>query len=312
MYYSDHRGGFLSSVPPVTKNIIIINILVMIMTWLSPEFMYENFSLFYPTSAFFKPWQIITHMFMHGGFWHIFFNMYTLFIFGCVLERMWGPKKFLLFYFVTGIGAALMHTGVQAIEMQVYMSQAAEGSAGAIQAIHALKMTPTVGASGAVYGILLAFGMIFPEQRIFIFPFPFPIKAKWFVIIYAGLEVAQALSTPGDGVAHLAHLGGMAFGYMMIRYWRSHLGTGYGMDGGTQFFDSMRASWERQRNRWTANRRSDTGRHSAGSDPDWEYNARKKAEQEEIDRILDKIRRNGYDSLTKEEKQTLFDSSNRK
>ena len=220
MYYSDHRGGFLSSVPPVTKNIIIINILVMIMTWLSPEFMYENFSLFYPTSAFFKPWQIITHMFMHGGFWHIFFNMYTLFIFGCVLERMWGPRKFLLFYFVTGIGAALMHTGVQAIEMQVYMSQAAEGSAGDIQAIHALKMTPTVGASGAIYGVLIGYAMLFPDSVLtLIFP-PVALKAKWFVVIFAVIELFTGIFGMGGSVAHFAHLGGMLFGWLLIMYWK--------------------------------------------------------------------------------------------
>ena len=190
------------------------------MTWLSPEFMYENFSLFYPTSAFFKPWQIITHMFMHGGFWHIFFNMYTLFIFGCVLERMWGPKKFLLFYFVTGIGAALMHTGVQAIEMQVYMSQAAEGSASAIQAIHALKMTPTVGASGAIYGVLIGYAMLFPDSVLtLIFP-PVALKAKWFVVIFAVIELFTGIFGMGGSVAHFAHLGGMLFGWLLIMYWK--------------------------------------------------------------------------------------------
>ena len=153
--------------------------------------------------------------------------------------------------------------------------------------------------------------MIFPEQRIFIFPIPVPIKAKWFVLIYAGIEVIQALSTPGDGVAHLAHLGGMAFGYLMIRYWRRHPGSGYGMDSGMQFFDNMRASWERRRAKRQTGYRNDAGRSSVNNNPDWDYNARKKADQEEIDRILDKIRRNGYDSLTKEEKQKLFDSSNR-
>ena len=113
-YYSyNSGGGFFNSMTPAIKNIIIINVLVMIFTWLRPDFMYSTFALFYPASHFFKPWQIITHMFMHGGFWHIFLNMYTLFIFGSVLERIWGTKKFLIFYFVTGIGAALLHTAVQ-------------------------------------------------------------------------------------------------------------------------------------------------------------------------------------------------------
>mgnify|MGYP003375045427 FL=1 len=220
MYYSNNRGGFLSSIPPVTRNIIFINILVMIMTSLNGEFMYENFSLFYPTSPFFKPWQIVTHMFMHGGFWHIFFNMYTLFIFGCVLERMWGPKKFLFFYFVTGLGAALLHTGVQAIEMQVYMQQAAEGSTAAISAIHALKMTPTVGASGAIYGVLLGYAMLFPDSVLtLIFP-PVSLKAKWFVLIFAGIELFTGVFGRGGSVAHFAHLGGMLFGWLVIMYWK--------------------------------------------------------------------------------------------
>ena len=219
-YIYNNGGGFFSSIPPVTKNIIIINVLVWIMAELRPDFMYETFSLFYPTSPFFKPWQIVTHMFMHGGFWHIFFNMYTLFIFGCVLERMWGPKKFLLFYFVTGLGAALLHTGVQAVEMQVYMSQAAEGSVSAVQAVHALKMTPTVGASGAIYGVLIGYAMLFPDSVLtLIFP-PVSLKAKWFVIIFAVIELVTGIFGMGGGVAHFAHLGGMLFGWLLIMYWK--------------------------------------------------------------------------------------------
>lgn len=220
MYFSENRGGFLSSIPPVTKNIIIINVLIMIMTSLNEDFMYGTFSLFYPTSPFFRPWQIITHMFMHGGFWHLFFNMYTLFFFGCVLERMWGPKKFLFFYFATGIGAALLHTGVQAIEMQVYMAQAAENSAGAIQAIHSLKMTPTVGASGAIYGVLLGYAMLFPDSVLtLLFP-PVSLKAKWMVAIFAAIELFTGVFGMGGGVAHFAHLGGMLFGWLIIMYWK--------------------------------------------------------------------------------------------
>ncbi len=308
------------NIPKITKNLLIINVIVYLATlvmWRGLD-LNDVFGLHFFLAPDFHFYQFFTYMFMHAGFMHLFLNMFALWMFGCVVENVWGPKKFLFYYIACGVGAGLFQELAQFVQFHVIAAQQVPGIGmfELLQVAEAnaegLNTWTTVGASGAVYGILLAFGMIFPEQRIFIFPFPFPIKAKWFVIIYAGLEVAQALSTPGDGVAHLAHLGGMAFGYMMIRYWRSHPGTGYGVDCGTQFFDSMRASWERQRNRWTANRRSDTGRQSAGSDPDWEYNARKKAEQEEIDRILDKIRRNGYDSLTKEEKQTLFDSSNRK
>ena len=220
-YYSyNNGGGFLSSIPPAIKNIIIINVLVMIMTALNEQYMIANFALFYPTSPFFKPWQIITHMFMHGGFWHIFFNMYTLFIFGTVLERIWGTKKFLVFYFVTGIGAALLHTGVQFIEAQVYMSQIADGSQQAAAAYQALKYTPTVGASGAIYGVLLGYGMLFPNDVLqLLFP-PVALKAKWFVLIFAGIELLTGVFGTHDGVAHFAHLGGMLFGWLMILYWR--------------------------------------------------------------------------------------------
>ena len=224
-YYSSRGGGFFSSIPPVTKNIIIINVLVMIMTALNQQYMISHFALFYPTSPFFKPWQIITHMFMHGGFWHIFFNMYTLFIFGCVLERVWGTKKFLVFYFVTGIGAALLHTGVQFIESQIYISQMADGSQQAAAAYQALKYTPTVGASGAIYGVLIGYAMLFPDSVLtLIFP-PVSLKAKWFVLIFAAIELVTGItsagaSSIGGGIAHFAHLGGMLFGWLLILYWK--------------------------------------------------------------------------------------------
>ena len=225
-YYSYNRGGgFLSSIPPAVKNIIIINVLVMIMTALNQQYMISHFALFYPTSPFFKPWQIITHMFMHGGFWHIFFNMYTLFIFGCVLERVWGTKKFLVFYFVTGIGAALLHTGVQFIESQIYISQMADGSQQAAAAYQALKYTPTVGASGAIYGVLIGYAMLFPDSVLtLVFP-PVSLKAKWFVLIFAAIELVTGItsagaSSIGGGIAHFAHLGGMLFGWLLILYWK--------------------------------------------------------------------------------------------
>ncbi len=214
------RGGFLSSWPPAVKSLIIINVLVFLMYLLNKEFMIVNFALFYPTSQYFKPWQLITYMFMHGGFWHILFNMYTLFIFGSVLERVWGSKKFLLFYFVTGLGAAACQYGVQWIEMKVYMSQLAQGSYAAATAINALKMTPTVGASGAIYGLLLGYGMLYPDSVLtLIFP-PISLKAKWFVLIFAAIELLTGLTGVGGNVAHFAHLGGMLFGWLLMLYWK--------------------------------------------------------------------------------------------
>jgi len=210
----------MANVPTAIKNIIIINVLVMIMTMLNEDFMYETFSLFYPTSPFFHWWQPVTHMFMHGGFWHLFFNMYTLYIFGSVLERVWGTRKFLVFYFVTGLGAALIHTGVEWIQMQSWLGQAAEGSAAALSSIHALKMTPTVGASGAIYGVLMGYAMLYPDSVLtLIFP-PVSMKAKWFVLIFAAIELLTGVTGTGGGIAHFAHLGGLIFGYLLILFWK--------------------------------------------------------------------------------------------
>ena len=218
--YGSNRGGFLSNIPTAVKNIIIINIMIMIMTSLNEEFMVEKFALFYPTSPFFHWWQPVTHMFMHGGFWHLFFNMYTLYIFGSVLERVWGPKKFLIFYFVTGLGAAAIHTGVEWIQMQGWLAQAAEGSNSALMAIHSLKMTPTVGASGAIYGVLMGYAMLYPDSILtLIFP-PISLKAKWFVLIFAAIELLTGVTGTGGGIAHFAHLGGLIFGYILIRVWK--------------------------------------------------------------------------------------------
>ncbi|MBR2608226.1 MAG: rhomboid family intramembrane serine protease [Bacteroidales bacterium] len=223
-YYYDNGGGsrrgFMSNVPTAVKNIIIINVLVYLVTSLKGNFMYENFALFYPTSPFFHWWQPLTHMFMHGGFWHLFFNMYTLFIFGSVLERVWGMKKFLIFYFVTGLGAAAVHTGVEWLQMTHWMSQAAEGSVAAQTSIHALKMTPTVGASGAIYGLLMGYAMLYPDAVMsLVFP-PISMKAKWFVLIFAAIELFTGVTGTGGGIAHFAHLGGLIFGFILMMYWK--------------------------------------------------------------------------------------------
>ena len=226
-YYSyENRGGFMSRVPVAVKNIIIINILVMIMTYLNETLMVEKFALFYPTSPFFHWWQPVTHMFMHGGFWHILFNMYTLYIFGSALERVWGPKKFLIFYFVTGIGAAAIHTGVEWIQMQSWITQAAEGSQSALVSIHQLKMTPTLGASGAIYGVLMGYALLYPDSMLVLFFPPIPIKAKWMVLIFAAIELVTGVTGTGGGIAHFAHLGGLIFGFILIRFWKKR-GTLY-------------------------------------------------------------------------------------
>ena len=212
----------MANVPTAVKNIIIINALIMVMTALNKTFMYETFALFYPTSPFLHWWQPVTHMFMHGGFWHLFFNMYTLFIFRTVLERVWGTKKFLVFYFVTGLGAALIHTGVEWIQMQSWLGAAADGSPAALASIHAMKMTPTVGASGAIYGVLMGYAMLYPDSILtLLFP-PISLKAKWFVLIFAAIELLTGVTGTGGGIAHFAHLGGLIFGFALIWYWKKN------------------------------------------------------------------------------------------
>ncbi len=213
-YNEGGRGGFLSSIPPVVKNLVAINILMFIATLINENFMIGNFAMFYPASPWFKPWQVLTHMFMHGGIWHIFFNMYTLLMFGIVLERRLGSGKFLIFYFVTGLGAVALHTGVQWLEAQYFMS------AGDFEAYTSILRTPTLGASGAIYGVLIGYAMCYPDSRLtLLFP-PVTLTAKWFVIIFAVIELFTGISGIHDGVAHFAHLGGMLFGWLLIRWWR--------------------------------------------------------------------------------------------
>lgn len=313
------------SIPKVTKNLLIVNIIAFVAYLvLGSRFdLNEQFGLHFVMAPNFGIYQLFTYMFLHAGWTHLFFNMFALWMFGCVVERVWGPKKFLFYYIACGVGAGLFQEIAQFAHFYMIVSSAfpifslADTLQAASDCSAYLSTWTTVGASGAVYAILLAFGMTFPEERIFIFPLPIPIKAKWFVIFYAAVEIVQALTMPGDGVAHLAHLGGMVVGFFMIRYWNNHPTAGYGRDNARMFFDRLRGSWEQRRQqRGNSNgaRRSSgtsTGNTSSarGGNPDWDYNTRQKANQEEIDRILDKIRKNGYDSLTKEEKQRLFDGS---
>ena len=172
--------------------------------------------------------QLISYMFMHANFQHIFFNMFAVWMFGRVLEQVWGPRRFLTYYLICGIGAGLIQELVQYLEYAFTLSNYDSvnlGIAGGIIPMEEyLNMMTTVGASGAVYGILLAFGMLFPNSQMFIFPLPFPIKAKYFVIGYAVLELFLGLGG-GDGVAHFAHLGGMLFGLILIIYWRKKNGN---------------------------------------------------------------------------------------
>ena len=301
-------------IPTITKNLLIINVLMFFATWVFARQgvdLNNLFGLHFFLASDFSLYQLFTYMFMHANFTHILFNMFSLWMFGCVVENVWGPKKFLFYYLACGVGAGLIQLLAQFGEFYVMATDQIPGFGfGDVMTVArnsqaVLNLWTTVGASGAIYGILLAFGMLFPEQRMFIFPLPVPIKAKWFVCIFVGIELLSALGTSGSSVAHFAHLGGALFGYIMIRYWRNHPGGGsYGRSRGQQFFDRMKDNWERRSHRKTdETRRGDNQRRES----DWDYNARRKARQDEIDRILDKVRRSGYDSLTDEEKAKLFD-----
>lgn len=212
----------MSMFPPVIKNLLIINSLMLLITYLTGDFMYEKFSLFYIGSPFFRPYQFVSHMFMHGGFVHLFFNMYSLVIFGVVLEQVWGSKKFFFYYMITGLGAAALHSLVLYIDASANIAAANAGNLAAAEALQQLMGTPTVGASGAVYGVLLAYGMLFPNNVLqLLFP-PVALKAKWFVMIFGAIELYLALSNSNGDIAHFAHLGGMIFGFILIKYWQKN------------------------------------------------------------------------------------------
>jgi membrane associated rhomboid family serine protease len=234
----------LNNIPPVVKNLIIVNVLMLFVTFILERAginLYTYLGLHFPLSENFRLHQIFTHMFMHGGLTHLFFNMFALYMFGRVLESVWGPKRFLTFYLVTGIGAAVLHSFVNYIEYAHVTSQLLPEQVASVKEtgyaiwsqgknftdpllgkLNMILNTPTVGASGAVFGILLGFGMLFPNtQLMLLFP-PIPIKAKYFVMGYGALELFLGFSQPGSNVAHFAHLGGMLFGYFMIKYWNKN------------------------------------------------------------------------------------------
>lgn len=317
----------MRNIPIVTKNLLIINVVAFLLTYVlgadaSGSYrLNELLGLHFFLASDFQVYQLVTYMFMHGGFEHILFNMFALWMFGCVVERVWGAKKFLFYYMACGVGAGLFQEIAQFVQFYLLASeQLPSFGMGDILLVaqnssSVLNAWTTVGASGAIYGILLAFGMIFPEERIFIFPLPIPIKAKFFVIGYAAIELFSAMMTTGDGVAHIAHLGGMVFGFFMIRYWRKQADGYCGADT-KDAFDKLRDILGGKRNRqkftFTRNNTNQSRSNSYQShQQDWDFNERKRATQAEIDRILDKIRKSGYDSLTKEEKQILFDQSKR-
>lgn len=257
------------STPPIVKNLIIINAIMLLASWVAESVLRIDLNsilgLYYFNSEHFRPFQIITHMFMHGGIAHLFFNMFALWMFGRVLEQVWGSKRFLLYYFVTGLGAVALHTFVNYLHIsniesaatamlntpspetfsafvthyfpstynelyEKFISQWSNNPSSPDYILQAGEYTklliqhqmdiPVVGASGAVFGVLLAFGMLFPNTELMLMFIPIPIKAKYFVIGYGVIELFMGVSNfKFDNVAHFAHLGGMLFGFILIKYW---------------------------------------------------------------------------------------------
>ena len=211
---------FLDNIPVVTRNLLFLNIIMFVATCINPVFMKETFSMAFPLATRFRWWQPLTHMFMHDGFMHIFFNMYTLVMFGMIVERALGTKKFIWFYLITGFGAVLLHTGVEFLQVQSLLKQ----YPGVEPQLIYNSIPGVLGASGAVYGVLVAFAMLYPQARLtLIFP-PVTLDAKWWVIIFVGIELITGITGTQMGVAHVAHLGGALFGFLLIRYWqRKHM-----------------------------------------------------------------------------------------
>ena len=194
MAYNNYRPS--QRIPPIVLNLIIINVIVFVAQMVFDSSIgLTNILALYPyNSGLFKPYQLVTHMFAHGGFLHILFNMYSLWLFGSVLEKIWGPKKFLIFYFVCGLAAGLTQ-----------MFLVTTGAA--------------IGASGAIMGLLAAFAYTFPNTEFYIIPFPFPIKAKYMAAVYAAIDLFGGFAGGGDDIAHFAHLGGLAMGFILAIIW---------------------------------------------------------------------------------------------
>jgi membrane associated rhomboid family serine protease len=292
--------------PTIVKHLLIINVLMFLAYITLTRFhidLNDILGLHFFKASDFRIYQLVTYMFMHGNFGHLFFNMFALWMFGNTLENIWGSKRFLLFYMVCGIGAGLCQELVQYIQYATSLAQyeTVNMSGRIISMDSYLNLMTTVGASGAIYGLLLAFGMMFPDSRIYLY-FLFPIKAKWFVIGYAVLELILGFQGV-DNVAHFAHLGGMLFGLLLILYWRKHPA---GPDKNFRKLKDIFQSWKRK-SQMKYTRYEEVYDKMPRSDEDYNYQKAKK--ERDIDAILDKVAKNGYDSLTKEEKEFLFKNS---
>ena len=277
----------------------------------------NSLGLHFFKSESFMPYQLFTYMFMHANFEHIFFNMFALWMFGRIMEQAWGAKRYLIFYLVCGVGAGICQEVVQYIE---YVSEGLSNYAMVQNGTVRLPMSQfldtwtTVGASGAIYGILLGFGMTFPNERVLLLIPPIPLKAKYLVMGYAVIELLTGIGASNSSVAHFAHLGGMLFGLVMILYWRHDARRkSSGFTSWREYKPKSKSSWSR----FKIKRNSTNHSHFETTKPKPEKRAEKvdpmaerRAQQEEIERILDKVRKSGYGCLTEQEKKRIFDFRN--
>lgn len=330
----------LKNIPPITRNLLFINIIIFMVQQViaqrTGDVLTEIFGLHFYLASDFKIWQLLTYMFLHASWSHVLFNMFALWMFGRIIEQTMGQRRFLIYYLICGIGAGLCQELWQAGEyyyMGLHQYDGVNMGATVMPMGAFLNSWNTIGASGACYGVLLAYGMTFPNERIMLLIPPIPMKAKYFVIGYAIFEAFAAFTSNGN-VAHFAHLGGMFFGWLYFMHcrrkehrnnhfsWQTNNGQQTSslplMQRISAAFQKFGATLEKAFRSLLGNRDKNNGnaRNSNSdqhySNPDHEYNAQKRANQARIDAILDKVRRSGYASLTEEEKRELFNNSNRR
>ncbi|MCI7273703.1 rhomboid family intramembrane serine protease [bacterium] len=310
----------MNSLPPITRNLLIANVVCYLLQMLAGSLridLTDLLGLHFVLADDFRVWQLVSYMFLHGSLTHLFFNMFSLWMFGGLIERTLGAKRFLTYWMVCGIGAGICQefwqTGQYFMEGLNNYPMVNTGTA-IIPMGDYLNLWTTIGASGACYGVLLAFGMLFPNERIMLLLPPIPMKAKYFVAGYAAIELISAYAS-NDNVAHFAHLGGMLFGWLLLRYWRTSRNRRPAANGWTRWNEPPRTPslWERITSRLRNRRTEQPGnaRHTATRQNDYDYNIRRRQEEQRMDELLDKIRQSGYDSLTQEEKQELFRISRR-
>ncbi|MCE1165572.1 MAG: rhomboid family intramembrane serine protease [Bacteroidetes bacterium] len=306
--YRRSFGGF-SLFPPVIKYLLISNIAIFLLEFFFldalkagrasvGDLFVKNFALFGFDSPYFRPWQLFSYMYMHGSFSHLFFNMFALWMFGMELENLWGSRTFFIFYTVCGIGAGLANALIAPLFTTIPPN------------------VPTVGASGSIYGVLIAFGMIFPNRYIYIY-FMLPVKAKYLVIIYIAVEVFAVASQSQTGIAHVAHLGGGLIGFLYVYFYLNRGPRKFFQQNDSNAFDNFRNMFDKKDKEtkiydMPKNNVKDADYEDINKSK-YEDDMRQKEREAEqrINAILDKLSAKGYASLTDEEKRILFQESKR-